>query len=175
MIRHEGNMPWNLNMLKLVRRWSYYVVHTTNIKPFVRSETCKTENSISWRRSKRGIIVGWSLCQDWLTLEPTGERSKERLGSVVLEVRVRRVVGGKVEHIGGWEGTIWWEAETGSGSWCAWGTGLSTTPQLPHLVASLPHQHLVLGDTHLLAINDASALGSRSVPVVWVFLHVQLA
>lgn len=131
--------------------------------------------SISWRRGKRGIIVRWSQCRDWLTLEPTGERSKESLGSVVLEVRVWRVVGGEVEHVGGWEGTVRWEAKTGSGSRSAWGTRLSTTPQLPHLVASLPHQHLVLRDPHLLAIHDARALGSRSVPVVGVFFHVQLA
>lgn len=73
----------------------------TNNKPFIRSETCKIERIHIWRRGKREIIVGWSQCRDWLTLEPTGERSKERLGSVVLEVRVRRVVGGKVEHVGG--------------------------------------------------------------------------
>lgn len=49
----------------------------------------------------RENIVRWSQYQDWLTLEPTGERPKERLGSVILEVGVWRVVGGEVEHIGG--------------------------------------------------------------------------
>lgn len=39
---------------------------------------------------------------------------------------------------------------------------------------SLPHQRFVFGDAHLLAVNDARALRPRPVPIVRMFLHVQL-
>lgn len=51
---------------------------------------------------------------------------------------------------------------------------VTAAPHLAHLIAPLPHQHLVLGDAHLLAVDDASALGTRSVTVVRMLLHMQL-
>ena len=47
-------------------------------------------------------------------------------------------------------------------------------PELPHLLPALAHQGLVLGDAHLLAVDDAGALRARPIPVVRVLLHVQL-
>lgn len=94
------------------------------------------------------------------------------ISAVVVHAWARGVFRGEVEHLGGWERTVRREAEAWSRT--SWWPGFSSTPQLPHLVASLSHQGLVLGDAHLLAVYDASALGPRSVAVVRVLLHVQL-
>ncbi len=47
-------------------------------------------------------------------------------------------------------------------------------PEGAHVLAALAHEQLVLRDAHLLAVDDARALGPRAVPVLGVLLHVDL-
>lgn len=67
--------------------------------------------------------------------------------------------------------------ETGAGHvqpGTGWTGPFALVPQLPHLVPPLPHQRLVLGYPHLLAVHDARPFRSGSIPIVRVLFHVQL-
>lgn len=55
------------------------------------------------------------------------------------------------------------------------GGALPDVEVLPHLLAPVAHDGLVLADAQLLAVHQARALGPRLVLVVWVLLQVLLA
>lgn len=129
---------------------------------------------IPWKNlvSSTTDLEWYSSTNSW---EPSTRRSRTKLVRLILIMGVHGACRPRREWHHVWRGqrAIPWEGE-GRPPRPA-GPCLAPAPQLSHLIPPLSHQSLVLRDPHLLAVNDASTLGSRPVAVVRVFLHMQLA